>query len=441
MPAGDNDTNARPNTPWKAGVAAYLGSATEFYDFCIFGTASALIFSKIFFPQADTAAALLMSFVTLALGYLARPIGAVLLGHMGDKYGRKRVFVLSLLTMGVGTFLVGCLPTYDQVGWLAPALLLFLRVGQGLAASGQQSSSIGMALEHAPEKRRAFFTSLSASGFHAGSVLATAVFVPILALPDAQLLQWGWRIPFWLGSCVALVGYFVKRELRETPVFEAVCRSGTVVRMPLLVLCQRYSVDVLRVMCCSLVAMVSVIFTVYALSYAVNIAKMDRETVLLATVSANVIGLFVIPLWAILADRIGRKPVFLIGAIGSPLGMFCYLWAIEAHDIPLVFGFGIVSSGIAYSAFGAVWPSFFNEMFDARVRLSGAGIGMQIGFAVAGCAPALAVAFPFGGADTWLPGACLCAGACGIAAISALTARETYDVPIDACGRETRASG
>src|ERR1700741_2975967 len=203
-------TAAEPaRSPRKAAFASWIGSAVEYYDFFIYGTAAALVFGKIFFPAFDPAAATVAAFATFGVGYVTRPIGAVLLGHIGDRYGRKRVLTFTLLLMGISTFLVGLLPTYGQVGIAAPILLVALRMLQGLSAAGEQAGANSMTLEHAPAHRRAFFTSFTLSGTQAGLILATLVFLPLSALPEEQLLSWGWRIPFFLSAIVVAVGIWV----------------------------------------------------------------------------------------------------------------------------------------------------------------------------------------------------------------------------------------
>src|SRR5258707_8928315 len=184
-------------TPKKAALASWIGSALEYYDFFIYGTGAALVFGRIFFPANDPATGTLLALATFGVGYVARPIGAFFMGHLGDKFGRKKVLVFTLLLMGVSTFLVGCLPTYDQIGIAAPIMLVFLRLCQGFSASGEQAGANAMTFEHAPARRRAFFTSFTLSGTQAGLILATPVFLPISLPPQNPLPSWGWRVPFW----------------------------------------------------------------------------------------------------------------------------------------------------------------------------------------------------------------------------------------------------
>ncbi|GAA0491982.1 MFS transporter [Streptomyces olivaceiscleroticus] len=419
-----------PARPRKAAVAAWIGSALEYYDFFIYGSAAALVFPKVFFDPSDPATATLISLATFGVAYAARPIGAFFLGHFGDRLGRRKIMVFTLMLMGLSTFLIGCLPTYAQVGTVAPALLVLMRVLQGLSAAGEQASANSMTLEHAPEDRRGYYTSFALNGTQAGQILATLIFIPVAALPDAQLYTWGWRVPFLLSVAVTVVGYVIRRKLSETPVFEQAAAEDAVARLPLADLLRHHWADVLRVIAAALIATVSTIFSVWALAYATDDAVgLDKSAMLWVGALANVVALAAIPLWARLSDRIGRKPVFLIGSLGSAVMIFVYLWAVSTGSYPLVLVTGILFFGVVYSAANGIWPSFYGEMFPTRVRLSGMAIGTQIGFAVAGFAVSIAerIAGPAG--DNWLGVAAFTAGTCVICSLAVLTGRETYRVP------------
>lgn len=422
----------------KAATAAWIGSALEYYDFFIYGSAAALIFPKVFFDESDPATATLLSLATFGVAYAARPVGALFLGHFGDKVGRKKIMVFTLILMGLSTFLIGCLPTRHQVGTLAPVLLVLCRVLQGISAAGEQASANSMSLEHAPAHRRGFFTSFTLSGTQGGQLLATLVFLPVAALPEEQLLSWGWRVPFWLSVAVAVVGFVIRRRLAETPAFEQLAASEGAPKLPLVVLLREHWADVLRVIGGALIASVSTIFTVWALAYATSDAVgMSRSSMLWVGALANLVALAAIPLWATLSDRVGRRPVFLIGAAGSAVTMFLYLWAISTGNYPLTLLLGIVAFGVVYSAANGVWPSFYGEMFATRVRLSGMAIGTQIGFAVAGFAVTFAARIAGPDGTDWFSVALFTAALCVPPVIAVLTARETHKVPTEALG--TRA--
>ena len=414
-------------TPRKAALASAIGSVLEYYDFFIYGTAAALAFGKVFFPESDPATGTLLSFATYGVGYVARPIGAFFMGHLGDRYGRKRVLVLTVVMMGISTFLVGCLPTYGDIGLWAPALLVALRLMQGFSASGEQSGGNSLTLEHAPDGRRAFFSSFTLTGTQAGLVIATAAWLPIGALPEHDLLSWGWRVPFWLSAIVVVAGVLIRRRLDETPVFEAAARGGEIERAPVGELLRDHRAAVLRVVLVALGSTVSTIFAVYALSYAVDTKGLDKTTMLWVAIVTNAVALVAIPAWAALADRIGRKPVLIGGALVSGALMFAYLGAIDSGSYLLIFLAAIAMSGVTYSAFNGVQPALYGEMFPTKVRLSGMAVGTQIGYAIGGFAPTAAAAIDGGG---WAPVAAYVLLSSVIAAIAAATARETCREPL-----------
>jgi MFS family permease len=331
------------------------------------------VFGRIFFPNTNPSAGLLLSLATFGVGSVARPLGAFVVGHIGDRFGRKRVLIGTVLLMGASTFLVGCLPGYDQIGIAAPILLVILRLCQGFSASGEQAGANSMSLEHAPPGKRSFITSFTLNGTQAGSLLATAVFLPISRLPQDQLLAWGWRIPFWLSLVVVVVGLIIRRGLAETPAFLENKQRNTLARAPLSLLFRNYTPQLVRVLLCSRVSTVSTIFGVYALSFAVNVVKTDQTTMLTVAITANVVALVAIPLWALLADRIGRKPVFIFGALAAGVLMFGYLWSISQANIPLIFAIGVLMSGVAYSASNAIWPAFLRR--DVRYPCAALGNG------------------------------------------------------------------
>ena len=430
-----NHDQGPAKTPRKAALASWIGSVLEYYDFFIYGTAAALVFGKVFFPESDPATGTLLSFATYGVGYVARPVGAFFMGHIGDKFGRKRVLILTVTMMGVSTFLVGCLPSYDSIGLWAPALLVVLRLMQGFSASGEQASANSLTLEHAPEDRRAFFSSFTLSGTQAGLIIATAIFLPIGTLPDEQLLTWGWRIPFWLSAFVVLAGVLIRRRLEETPAFQAQADEDAVPKIPLAVLWSDHRADVVRVMLAAMASTVSTIFAVYALNFAVDTKGLDRTTMLWVSIVTNVVALAALPAWAILSDRVGRKPVFIFGAVGSGALMFAYLGAIASESWPLIFISAVLMSGVVYSAMNGIQPSLYGEMFPTRVRLSGMAIGTQIGFAIGGFGPTAAAAIEGDGPNGWVPVAIYVLVSSLIAAAAVATARETHKVPLEQLGR------
>ncbi len=421
-------------TPRKAAIAAWIGSALEYYDFFVYGTAAALIFGKLFFPSKDPMVGTIAALATFGVGYVARPIGSFFLGHLGDKYGRKKVLILTLILMGISTFLVGCLPTYQQVGIAAPILLVVCRLLQGLSAAGEQAGANSMSLEHAPANRRAFFTSWTLSGTQGGLILATLVFLPIGSMPEAQLLSWGWRVPFFFSVVVVGVGLWIRRSLEETPAFKAAQKAPKKVKLPVAVLFRENPLDVVKIIFACFYSVISTVFAVYTLSYGVNQMHIAKATMLTVVVLANVIALGAIPLWAMVADRVGRKPIFLTGTLGCAVLIWPFLWSIQSVNIPLIFVLGLLLSGVVYSANNGIWPAMFNEQFDTRYRLSGTAIGTQIGFALGGFAPAIAGGLMKSGG--WTAVAFFTSVTAIISAIAAMTFRETYNVPMEELGKK-----
>src|SRR3954464_11515675 len=315
------------HVPRKAALASFVGSALEYYDFFIYGAAAGLVFPEVFFPDSDPSTATLLSLATFGVAYVARPIGAVIIGHFGDTVGRKKMLILTLLMMGASTFLIGVVPSYDAIGIAAPILLVALRILQGLSAAGEQSGANSMTLEHAPDRRRGFFTSFTLQGTQAGLILANLVFLAVAQLPEDQLLSWGWRIPFFLSALVVAVGYWVRRSLPETPEFEREKQQHEVVKLPVAVLFRDHWASVLRVVLCALVSVVSTVIGTWSLAQGTSDAiGLDRTTLLWMVILSNAVALVALPRGAKLSGRIGRKPVFAFGALGSAVLAFPFLW-------------------------------------------------------------------------------------------------------------------
>ena len=426
--APTQSAQATAKTPKKAAAASFMGSAVEYYDFFIFGTAASLIFPHVFFPDADAQASI-MSLATFGFAYIARPVGAVILGHFGDRVGRQKILMFTLVLMGASTFLIGCLPDFSTIGWWAPTLLVLCRLAQGLSAAGEQAGASSMTLEHAPDGRRAFFTSWTLTGTQGGQILAAMVFIPVMALPDDIKYGIGWRIPFWLSAVVVIVTYFIRRTLHETPTFQEAKANNQIAKLPVGDLLKHHWRDVLRVICCAFIAAVSTVYGTLAIKYGTEVGNVDAAITLWLVVAGNIAALFTQPLFGMAADRFGRKPVFIYGALSSAAVMPFYLLSMESGNSLLQFALSVVVFGCGYAAANAVWPSFYAEMFSARVRFSGLAIGTQLGFLMAGFAPSIVAAL--GGLEPggWVVISWFTAAIAGIASISALTAKESFRIP------------
>lgn len=425
----------------KATASGWIGSALEYYDFFIYATAASLIFPQIFFPKTDPTVAIIASLATYGVGYVARPIGAFFLGHWGDTHGRKQVLILCMFLMGFSTVAVGLLPTYEQVGLLAPALLVLLRLVQGFAVAGEISGASSMILEHAPFGRRGFFASFTLQGVQAGQIMAAAVFLPLAHyMPKDDFNSWGWRIPFLLSFIVIVAGYIIRREVAETPAFAEESEQHAVPRAPVVQAVTESWRDMLRVMLCSLMNVIPVVTTIFGAAYAVQPGYgigFEKDVYLWIPVLGNIVACVVIPYVGNLSDRIGRRPPIIVGSVLAGLLSFGYLYAISVHNVWLAVAMSLLMWGVVYQGYNAVFPSFYPEMFPTRTRVSGMAISQNLGTAVTALLPALFVAVaPPGASNIPLTVGAITLAITIVAAISAWTARETYRVHMNDLGRK-----
>lgn len=382
-------------------TASLIGTTIEWYDFFLYGSAAALVFNKLFFPDSDPLVGTLLSFLTYAVGFAARPLGALVFGHYGDRLGRKKLLVLSLLLMGGATFAIGLLPTHATIGTAAPVLLTVLRLVQGFALGGEWGGAVLLVSEHGDARRRGFWASWPQTGAPAGQLLATGVLSLLTAvLSDAAFTSWGWRVPFLLSGVLVIVGLWIRLSVDESPVFQqalaqAAARKAETAteKLPLVAVLRHHWRDVLVAMGARMAENISYyVITAFILVYATTSAGVSKQTALNAVLIASAVHFAVIPLWGALSDRVGRRPVYLLGAAGVGLWMFPFFSLIDTGG----FGNLIVAVTVGLVLHGAMYApqaAFFSEMFATRMRYSGASIGAQFASVAAGApAPLIATA-------------------------------------------------
>ncbi|WP_437773419.1 MFS transporter [Arthrobacter sp. KNU40] len=420
----------------KAFMASLLGSTLEYYDFFIYGSAAALVFNHIFFDATNPAMAAIASLATFGVAYLARPIGGIILGHFGDKLGRKKILMLTVLMMGAATVVIGLLPTYEQVGIWAPAGLVLLRVVQGISAGGESSGAISMTLETAPQTKRGFFTSSAVMGSQSGIALGTLVFLPISSLPTDQLLSWGWRVPFLLSAIVVFLAWWFRRSLEETPEFTKTVKRDQIAKAPVVQVVKGYWRQIICVIVVQLWGAMSPMFSVFVLAYATSMADPVSRPFMLA-MSTVVVGLAVltIPLIATISDRIGRKPVLLFGAVGGIGSIFLLFNALNSGNLVFIVVGALINYTVFMAIFNAIWPSFFGEMFPTEIRYSGLALSMQIGLLIPGFTPAILGALVPPGGSNWMPAAIFMSVLLFIAGIGVASAKETSTTPTADLGK------
>jgi MFS family permease len=392
-PPGSHEPTEHAKTPKKAAASGWVGSALEYYDFFIYAQAAALVFPSIFFPSDNPQVAIVASFATFGVGYVARPIGAFVLGHWGDTHGRKTVLVLCMLLMGASTFAVALLPTYSSIGVWAPILLVTLRLIQGFAVGGEISGASAMILEHSPFGRRGYFTSFTLQGVQAGQIIAAAVFLPLSAIMSKDAFEsWGWRIPFLLSALVVVAGYIIRRRVDETPAFVEESDHGEVPQAPIVMAVKENGTDMLRVICMALMNAIPTAVTVFGATYATSAAYgvgLTSTNYLWISVSGNIVAVILIPFVGNLTDKIGRRPVMIVGMLGSGILAYPYLYFVSEGNLPMAFFFAILMWGIVYQGYNAVFPSFYQELFPTKNRVTAFAVSQNLGTLITAFLPAI----------------------------------------------------
>lgn len=415
----------------KVALASFIGTTIEWYDYFLFGTAAALVFNQLFFPNVDPLIGTLAAFATFAVGFVARPLGGAIFGHYGDRIGRKAMLVLTLLIMGIATFLIGLLPTYETIGIWAPILLVVLRLLQGFGVGGEWGGAVLMAVEHSPGGRRGFYGSWPQMGVPAGLLLSTGVFAIFSSLPNEQFLAWGWRVPFLLSILLVAVGLYIRLAILETPAFRQVQETQTEARMPIM--------DVLRTNLKGVLLVIGMriaengsffIFSVFVLSYATEQLGLARSLVLAGVMIAASIQLFAVPVWGALSDKIGRRPVYLFGAAFTLLFAFPSFWLINTQATILVWLAIVLALAVGHAAMYGPQAAFLPELFGTRVRYSGIAFSRELASVVAGAlSPFIATALLAWAGSYW-PVAVYLAAMALITIVAVYLAPETFQSDI-----------
>ena len=385
-------------------VSSVIGTAVEWYDFLIYGTASALVFNKLFFPLYDPTLGTIAAFGTYALGFLARPLGAAIFGHFGDRVGRKAMLAITIIVMGVGTFLIGLLPTYQQIGVAAPVLLIILRFLQGIGLGGEWGGAVLMVVENCPTHKRGFLGSMVQVGNPVGNLAAIGMFGLVSQLPEAEFMAWGWRIPFLLSILLVGVGLYIRLRMEETAAFRQVKAKNEVVRMPIVEIFRDHRRPFFTAVGLKIseIAYAS-IAGVFIMSYATSRLGLSRGLVLNGAFIASFVALFSIPLFGWLSDKVGRKTMFYASCLFCALFAFPMFWLLDTRDPTIVILTIVVAISFGQMVMFGIGAPWYSELFTAKLRYSGASLGFQVGAALSGgLSPLIAASLmTWAGGATW----------------------------------------
>ena len=389
-------------------ASALVGATIEWYDFFLYGVVAGLVFNKLYFPTGDPVVSTLLAYTTFAVGFVTRPLGGIVFGHFGDKLGRKSMLILTLMIMGVATFLIGLIPTFDQIGIWAPLLLLLMRICQGIGLGGEWGGAVLMAYEYAPKDKRGYYASLPQVGLAIGLCLASGV-VALLSwlLSDEQFLSWGWRIAFLLSGVMVFVGMYIRLAVKETPEFTAIKERNEATQIPFVDMMKRYPGNILKGMGARYIDGVFFnVFGVFSISYLTSTLKISRTQALIGVMAAAVVMIFTIPFFGRLSDRIGRTKVYFWGALLTAASAFPGFWLMtnSGGDIMLVWLAIIIPFGVFYASVYGPEAALFCDLFDAKVRYTGISFVYQFsGIFASGITPIIATALlKAGGGEPWL---------------------------------------
>ncbi|WP_407177257.1 MFS transporter [Bradyrhizobium sp. STM 3562] len=365
--------------------SSVIGTAVEWYDFLIYATATALVFNKIFFPAGNGTLATIAAFGTYAVGFLARPLGAAVFGHYGDRVGRKAMLAITIIVMGLGTFLIGLLPTYQQIGIAAPLLLVALRFLQGIGLGGEWGGAVLMVVENCPSDRRGLLGAMVQVGNPIGNIAAVGMFALVAGLPEAQFMSWGWRIPFLISVLLVGVGLYIRLSMDETLAFRQVRAKNDVARLPLVEIFTHHRRPFFTAVCLKIseIAWAS-IGGVFAMAYATANLGLPRSVVLNGAFASSVVALFAIPLFGWMSDRFGRKTMFFASCAFSVLFAFPLFWLLDTRDPTIVILTIVIAISFGQMVMFGIGAPWYSELFSARLRYSGASLGFQVGAALSG---------------------------------------------------------
>ena len=425
---------AKSGTPIRRVVlASFIGTTIEWYDYFSYGTAAALVFNKLFFPSLDPFTGTIAAFGTFAVGFFARPIGGLVFGHYGDKLGRKTMLVTTLVMMGVATFLIGCLPTYAAIGVAAPVLLVVLRFIQGFGVGGEWGGAVLMAVEHSHQGRRGFYASWAQAGVPIGLLLATGIFTLLNAqLTDEQFIAWGWRVPFLIGILLLAVGLYIRLAILESPLFKKLQEEEPDRPAPIREVLRKHPRNILIAMGARFAENASFyIFTVFIYAYARDQLQLDRQVILNGILIASAAQFVAVPCFGALSDRVGRRPVYLFGAVFTALFAMPFFLLVNTQTPGLITLALVLAVAVGHAAMYGPQAAFFSELFGTRVRYSGVSLGYQLASPFAGgLAPIIAaVLIKWSGGNPW-PVAVYLIITCLITLTAIRFAKETFNTDL-----------